>query len=141
MSPQSPITENSSQQLFEALQPIQDNINLLNSLLRKNQRCSLPKKSEGTVSFVRESLQKAIEHEEIIPQQVDVSEIAAKVELIDQIEKALQPLEQMRSQLLQAATFMASEVYIPCLGIHNAIKLHEIQQARHEQEAIDLAVV
>ena len=119
------------------LEPIQENLSVLSELLHRHQRANLPAMGEGTVDFVKEALIKAKLHPNNIPSRISIRDLEQKVELIERIEEALRPLEIMREKLAQAALLTASEVYVPCLGIHNALKLKEIKDASDKLTEIE----
>ncbi|WP_157601145.1 hypothetical protein [Persicobacter sp. CCB-QB2] len=86
---------------------------------------------------MKEALIKAKLQPEAIPGRISIRDLEQKVELIERIEEALRPLEVMREKLAQAALLTASEVYVPCLSIHNALKLKEIKEASDKLTEIE----
>lgn len=90
--------------------------------LTKEQKDALPQTGEDAEPFLYLVLQKAKENPELIPSGIDLDEINKDVDLIQALNRILEPLKALVQKLEDSALLAGSEAYIPSLFLHNIMK-------------------
>jgi hypothetical protein len=98
---------------------------------------SLPKMKINTISFVAENLALAEINPELVPSDVDLTEIKKDIELVKSIEKILKPIKKLTKKLNDSAVLASSEAYLPSLAIYNSVKAHAIRN-KHRNNKVSL---
>lgn len=83
---------------------------------------ALPKMKSNALDFIEDCLLFADQYPSTIPEGIHVEEIKKDYELIKSIKSILDPLMRLKKKLDDSAQLAASEAYLPCIAIHNAVK-------------------
>ncbi|GEM_PF-3445658 len=101
--------------------------------LTPEEKSSLPKMKDSTIDFVYDCLRIAKESPEIVPKNVDVAEIKKDVELVQALQKILQPLKILVKKLKDNTQLAESEAYLPSMAIHNAAESDKVLKERKKE--------
>lgn len=108
-------------QILDAISRIERKLSKL-VVLSDEEKASLPRGKSNTVMFVQQCLEYAKKYPKYIPKDIDVNEIRKDMELIQSIQKILEPLKGVVRKLEDSALLAGSEAYLPCMAIHNSVK-------------------
>jgi len=112
----------------EAIQ-IKDSIRKIDDMLpdlvtlSNEELATIPHMSSDTIDFIYEALDLAKQYPEMIPDNIDITEIKKDVELIEAINRILIPMRHLVKKLEDSALLAGSEAYMPSLAIYNSVKL------------------
>lgn len=104
--------------------------------LTPEEKMTLPKMKTNTIDFVYECLSIARQHPELVPRDVDVSEIVKDVELVQALNKILVPLKTIMREVKDSILLAESEAYLPSIAIYNAAKLSHVNQKLKKRNSV-----
>lgn len=104
--------------------------------LTLEEKMALPKMKANTIDFVYECLAIARQHPELVPDNVDVSEIIKDVELVQALHKILNPLKTIMREVKDSILLAESEAYLPSIAIYNAAKLNQVNQKLKKRNSV-----
>lgn len=105
----------------EGLHLIADNLPKLITLT-PDQRHTIPKMGDKTVSFVTKSLEYARQNPNIVPAYLNIGEYAKDVEAVNQLFQIMAPLQKLNEQFDDTALLASSEAYAAALAFYTALK-------------------
>ncbi len=121
------VSKKDLKEIIEAIEFIDEKLADLVSL-SDEELASLPKMGKNTFSFVLENLKLAETNQELVPKDVSLVELKKDIELINVIEKILEPLNKLTKKLNDSVVLASSEAYLPSMAIYNAIKAEAIRK-------------
>jgi hypothetical protein len=90
--------------------------------LSPDERHELPKMGDKTVSFVQKTLEHCRQNSDLVPQFLNVDELAADVRAVETLRALHQPLEQINDALSDTIILSGSEAYSGSLLFYNSTK-------------------
>ena len=119
-------------EILDAFNFINDKLSEL-VVLSREELDALPKTGQDTIRFVQDNLKEAETHPELVPNDVEIDEIKKDVELINSINKILDPLNDLQRKLENSALVAGSEAYLPSLAIYNSMKADAIRKKQRSK--------
>jgi hypothetical protein len=90
--------------------------------LSPEERQELPKMGDKTVSFVQKTVEYCRQNSDLVPQFLDVNELAVDVKTVEAIRALYQPLLQITDSLSDTMTLAGSEAYMASLMFYSSAK-------------------
>jgi hypothetical protein len=88
--------------------------------LSPEERQELPKMGDKTVSFVQKTVEYCRQNSDLVPQFLDVNELAVDVKTVEAIRALYQPLLQITDSLSDTMTLAGSEAYMASLMFYSS---------------------
>lgn len=111
-----------------ALATIKQKIADINALLpflinlTEEERQTLPKMGDKTLSFVQKALQYAQANPSLVPPYVNITELKKDLQLSEDLTSVLQPITQLQEALDDTTMAAGSESYIAALAFYGSVK-------------------
>jgi hypothetical protein len=86
------------------------------------ERQELPKMSDGTVPFVKKSLEYAQTNAAFVPAYIDVNELKTDLNAVEALSQIFRPVAQLNLNLEDTITLSGSEAYVASLAFYNSVK-------------------
>ncbi|MHB8139634.1 MAG: hypothetical protein ACYDGO_14780 [Smithellaceae bacterium] len=95
----------------------------------------MPKMGDKTVAFVQKTLEYSLQNPELVPQFLNVDELAMDVHAVEAIRAMYEPLLQITEALSDTMTLSGSEAYSASLMFYNSTK-NAMKSKIHKAETI-----
>jgi hypothetical protein len=86
------------------------------------ERQQLPKMSDGSIPFVKKSLEYAQTNPALVPPYLDVKELNTDVTAVELLVQIFRPIEQLYFNLNDTITLSGSEAYVTSLAFYHSVK-------------------
>jgi hypothetical protein len=113
----------------EDLKKVLDAITLVNTTLKPYlialtpaERQELPKMSDGTVPFVKKSMEYAQTNAAFVPAYIDVKELKTDIDAVEALVQVFRPVDQLYHNLNDTITLSGSEAYVAALAFYGSVK-------------------
>jgi hypothetical protein len=90
--------------------------------LTPDERKELPKMRDGTMPFVKKSMEYAQTNAAFVPAYIDVNELKTDLDAVDALSQIFRPVEQLYLNLEDTITLSGSEAYVASLAFYNSVK-------------------
>jgi hypothetical protein len=90
--------------------------------LTPDERKELPKMKDGTMPFVKKSMEYAQTNAAFVPAYIDVKELKTDLDAVDALSQIFRPVEQLYLNLEDTITLSGSEAYVASLAFYNSVK-------------------
>jgi hypothetical protein len=90
--------------------------------LTPEERKGMPKMKDGTMPFVKKSMEYAQTNAAFVPAYIDVKELKTDLDAVDALSQIFRPVEQLYQNLEDTITLSGSEAYVASLAFYNSVK-------------------
>ena len=108
--------------VLEALTVVSDILKPYLITLTPAERLELPKMNDGTVPFVKKTLDYAVAYAGFVPAYINVSKLKNDFNIVEALAHILSPVEHLYRSINDTMTLSGSEAFVASLHLYNSIK-------------------